>query len=470
MFRRESTRARQSRWWDEARTSVALLLVAALVLSACAGAADEPEEAGDATTVPAEDSGDGGAPDEGGVAGEVAFRSWSPIDQTTRAMIEATAEEYPDVTIDATIFNYPEYLVDLQTRAASDTFADIVGLQPGALTQQYRDELMPLQQCAADQWGEDWQDQFYPIGIEQARLGNPEGDDNFYALPILVQTVNMWATDPLLEAVDQEIPSTWDEMAAVADAATQDDVAGFMLGATDGWLRIVVFMQIANNVEPGLVYQAEDGEESWTHPRIVEAFDWWRKLFADGIAQEGALALDQYPSVANAAEAGRAAMFPMGAWWVQQSDPAKTDAPELSQGLSGFTPFLFPTIPGGAAEPQYVGGIDVALGISKDSANPEAACAVLADWISGQGGQVLINTFNDLPAYQGLEPEEFTSDHQREVWETFTQDWMPKVEYSRYVKDPEVSETLENVLAAVAAGDMTPEEAGAEMDSVTGNG
>jgi len=53
------------------------------------------------------------------------------------------------------MFNHPEYLVDLQTRANSNTFPHIVGLQPGALTQQYRSRLMSLQDCAAKTWGED---------------------------------------------------------------------------------------------------------------------------------------------------------------------------------------------------------------------------------------------------------------------------------------------------------------------------
>jgi len=47
----------------------------------------------------------------------------------------------------------------------------------------------------------------------------------------------------------------------------------------------------------------------------------------------------------------------------------------------------------------------------------------------------------------------------------FTEDWMPQVKYSRYLKDPVVSDALGSVLAAVAAGDMTPEEAAASMDA-----
>jgi raffinose/stachyose/melibiose transport system substrate-binding protein len=97
--------------------AVAGTAVIAIMLTACAG---------------------GAAPQKSGEAGTVTFRSWSPIEQTTTQMVEAFEADNPGSTIDATIFNYPEYLVDLQTRASSNTFPDIVGLQPGALTQQYR--------------------------------------------------------------------------------------------------------------------------------------------------------------------------------------------------------------------------------------------------------------------------------------------------------------------------------------------
>lgn len=411
----------------------------------------------------------GAAPDNtsGGESGTVTFRSWSPIEQTTRQMVDAFEAEN-DGKIDATIFNYPEYIVDLQSRASSNTMPDIVGLQPGALTQQYRDYLMPLQDCAAETWGDDWQSTFYPIGIEQARMGNPDGDENFYALPLLTQTVNLWANTQILDEQGQEIPATWDDLAASVEAMGGNDFAPFMLPAKDGWLRNAVFLQIANNITPGVVEEAEDGAVEWTDPSIVEAFGYWEKLFTEGIAQDGAIGLDAYPSAVNQFEAGKAAMIPLGAWWIQQSDPTKDQdsIPELSRGMEGYEPFLFPTIPGGASESQFVGGIDVALGISKDTKNPELACKVLTDFIAGAGAQKLINTMNDIPAVTGLNPEEFTSDRQEEIWNTFVNDWLPQVKYSRYFESPEIDQAVADALAAIATGDMTPEEAAESVQSV----
>ena len=386
----------------------------------------------------------------------VTFRSWSPIKETTDKMIAAFEANNSDIKIEATIFNYPDYIVDLKTRAASDTLPDIIGLEPGAFTQEYKEFLMPLQECAAKSWGEDWKDKFYPIGIDQARLGNAAGDENFYGLPILDQTINLWYTVPIFEEAGLEPPKTYDEWLEIAKYFNSKGIAPLMVGAADGWLRRDVYMQLIHNVAPGLIYKAEVGEAKFTDEPFVEAMGWWKKLFDDGIIQMGALGLSAYPGSMELIEGGRAAMFPMGAWWQQQA--TRPSPPPLSQGFIGFAPIPFPDVTGKGAPEDLLGGIDVMVGVTKSAKNPEAACRVLADFASGAGAQALINTFNDLPAFKGLEPESYETEHQKKVWKTFTDDWMPKVRYARQLRDAAVKQALEDATAAVAAGEMTPEE------------
>lgn len=386
----------------------------------------------------------------------VRFRSWSPVIATTEQMIEAFNANNPDIRIEPDITNYTEYLVDLQTMAAGGSLPDLIGLEPGALTQQYRDHLMPLQDCAAQTWGEDWQDQFYPVGIEQARLGNPAGDDNIYGLPVLVQTINMWYTVPVFEEAGVEPPTTYDELLELARLFNSQGIAPVMIGAGDGWIRRDVYMQLIHNIAPGLIYEAELGAASFTDAPFVEAMTWWQRLFDDGIFQMGALGMTHYPGAVELIQAGRAAMFPMGAWWQQQA--ANPNPPPLDQNLAGYAPFKFPDVTGEGAPDDLLGGIDVMLGVTRDAQNPEAACRVITDWISGAGAQALINTYNDLPAYIGLVPEFFGSDNQREVWELFTDEWLPSVTYARQLRSPDVKQALEDALAAVAAGEMSPAE------------
>jgi raffinose/stachyose/melibiose transport system substrate-binding protein len=83
----------------------------------------------------------------------------------------------------------------------------------------------------------------------------------------------------------------------------------------------------------------------------------------------------------------------------------------------------------------------------------------VADWIAGAGAQALINTFNDLPAIKGLSPQKFETDNQKQVWQLFVDDWLPKVKYARQLQKPEVKQAFEDVLAAVATGELPPERA-----------
>jgi raffinose/stachyose/melibiose transport system substrate-binding protein len=419
------------------------------LLAGCAGGARTP---------------DTGSQDEN----TVTFRAWAPIDPALGGMISAFEDANPGTTIDATVMGGPDYWVDLAARVSSNTMSDIVGLMPGAQTQQYRDHLLPLNECAESTWGADWKDKFFPIGLSQAQLGNPEGDDSFYGLPVLSQIMNIWGNSKLMEEHDVAIPETWADLEKVTPDNEGKGFTPFLLGAKQYWLNTSIYLELANNIAPGLVYQAEDGEVDWTDERLVQAFEYWQKLFTDGIAQEGANALEPYPDSVGMFEAGEALFLPLGSQWTQQSNPTadqSTIAP-LSQGMEGFEPLLFPTIPGGADEPQLVGGAEFLFGISKDSKNPELACKVITDWIAGDGGQVLINTLFDLPAVKGLEPQKFTSEKQEAVYRMLAEDWLPNVQFSRYFKEPKIETAVADALAAIASGALTPEEAAQSVQSV----
>ena len=284
----------------------------------------------------------------------VTFRSWSPVVSTTEKMVAAFEAAHPEIKIEATIFNQPEYLLDLQTKAAAGNMPDLIGLEPGALTQQYKKFLAPVQDKVVSVWGENWMDMFNPIGLDQARLGNPKGDENYYGLPVLVQTINCWYTIPVLEEAGFDVPETYDDMLELVKYFEGKGIAPMMIGAGDGWLRRDIFMQLIHNIEPGIIYQAEEGKVKFTDTAFVEAMTWWKKFFDDRVFQVGALGLSAYPGSQELIEAGKAATFPMGAWWMQMA--GNDNPPPLSVGLSGFAPMKFPDVTGNGAPDDVLGG------------------------------------------------------------------------------------------------------------------
>ena len=97
---------------------------------------------------------DNSAKNTGG-ANSVSIWTWTPIPRTINKMIGAFESDNTGIKISYTNYNYnPEYLAALAAGAGSNTLGDILGLQPGSLTQQYKDYLIDLSAYANAAWGE----------------------------------------------------------------------------------------------------------------------------------------------------------------------------------------------------------------------------------------------------------------------------------------------------------------------------
>ena len=114
---------------------------------------------------------------------EVTVWSWF-IQSTMKKSIEAFNKAHPDITVTYTYYNYsPEYITALKAAAASGSLPDVIGLQPGSLTQQYREQLQPINELAAKQWGADWIDKVFPVNQKQMLMGNPAGRQELLHCP-----------------------------------------------------------------------------------------------------------------------------------------------------------------------------------------------------------------------------------------------------------------------------------------------
>src|ERR1700754_2989247 len=84
---------------------------------------------------------------------EVTVWSWF-VQSTMQKSIDAFQKAHPDITVKYTYYNYsPEYITALKAAAASNSLPDVIGLQPGSLTQQYRPQLEALNAHAEKEWG-----------------------------------------------------------------------------------------------------------------------------------------------------------------------------------------------------------------------------------------------------------------------------------------------------------------------------
>ncbi|WP_434360558.1 extracellular solute-binding protein [Parasalinivibrio latis] len=390
--------------------------------------------------------------------------SWF-IQSTMEKSIAAFEKENPDIDVKYTYYNYsPEYLTALKAAAVSGGLPDVIGLQPGAFTQRYRDNLVPLNKLAASEWGQDWIKSVFPINVKQMRMGNPAGDDGFYILPQESQVLAIWYNRKQFENLGITVPTNYDQLVAAAKKLSDNGLIPMFQGAADGWQNINVFLMLANQYAPGLAEKAQYGQAKWTDPALVKALASWKKLFDDGVFQTGALGAHAYPTGAQLFAQGRVGMMALGSWWMQES---KFPPPlsEYVQNMDGFDFFHLPPMPDSERTSPPVGGIDIGYGLTRNGENNPAAWKFLASLVNGVALQQALNDLNDLPAFEGHGPQGDVTDHVKEMSARFMKD-LAVAENQRFA-DPVISDALENVLAGVAAGSMTPEDGAKKMQKTS---
>lgn len=391
---------------------------------------------------------------------------WSWFHQPTmEKSIEAFEQAHPDIEVKYTYYNYsPEYITALKAAAASHSLPDLIGLQPGSLTQQYRDDLEPLNAHAAKQWGDDWAEKIFPVNRKQMLMGNPAGDENYYMIPHESQVLAIWYNTQIFEELGVSVPTTYDELKAAADALTKAGYIPMFQGAADGWQNENVFLMLANQFSAGITDKAQAGEVKWTAPELVEAMKAWKALFDDGIFQKGALGAHAYPTGAQLLAQGRVGMMALGSWYMQESKFPPPLSPVVD-GMAGLDFFYMPPVKDGNPSSPPVGGIDIGYGLTKNGADNPAAWTFLAELTNGVGLQQALNALNDLPAVPGYQPEGDISEHTKALYDRFMAD-LPRAENQRFAS-PAVAEALDNALSGVAAGSLEPEAALAQVQAAT---
>ncbi|RRH94014.1 extracellular solute-binding protein [Mesorhizobium tamadayense] len=395
---------------------------------------------------------------------EVTVWSWF-VQSTMEKSIAAFEKAHPDIKVKYTYYNYsPEYITALKAAAASGSLPDVIGLQPGSLTQQYRENLEAVNERAAKEWGDKWAEKVFPVNRKQMLMGNPKGDENYYIIPQESQVLCIWYNRKIFEKLNLSVPKTYADLKAAAKALTDNGYIPMFQGAADGWQNENVFLMLANQFSAGIVDKAQAGETPWTAPELVAAMKAWKGLFDDGIFQQGALGAHAYPTGAQLFAQGKVGMMALGSWWMQES---KFPPPlsEFVQNMDGFDFFYLPPVKDGNSASPPVGGIDIGYGLTKNGGKNPEAWTFLAELTNGVGLQEALNDLNDLPAFEGNSPKGDITDHVKEMSARFMAD-LPKAENQRFAS-PAVAEALDNALAGVAAGSTEPEAALAAVQAAS---
>jgi len=401
-----------------------------------------------------------GAKCEGGT---VTLWSWF-VQSTMDKAIAAYEAENPNVKVEYTYYNYsPEYITALKTGSESGTLPDLIGLQPGSLTQQYRNDLVALNDYAAATWGADWEKDVPDVNKNQMLLGNPAGDTGYYILPAESQVLATWYNKQIFDQLGLKVPTTLDELVAVSKTLRDNGYLPMFQGAAANWQNENVFLILANQLNPGITDAIQQGKAKWTDQDLVDAMTVWGQLFTDGVFQDGALGAQGYPEGANLFRAGKVGMVTFGSWWLQESQAPEPRAP-LTEDLVGYDFFLFPSIRAGSQPGGIVGGIDIGYGMTKNGATNPCAWDFMASLLRGTAAQGALVDVNDLPAYNGIQIPSTAGPNVTALYNKFMQ-ILPSAVNQRWYS-PDVQNAVDTALQAVAAGTQSPADALAAVQTV----
>jgi len=223
-----------------------------------------------------------------------------------------------------------------------------------------------------------------------------------------------------------------------------------------------MFIGIANEVDPGKVYEAEAGNISWTHESLVKATSLWGEMFSNGIMQEGALGNAQYPDVHQAFTSGKAAMMTMGTWnnystftnsGLNGSKESYGFTEDFKYGITGL-----PDMNGDGKHGRLFASPDVSIGMSASSSNKEEAWSALKVIIenlqSTYAKDLWVSSMTGVP----FDLSDATSDFAKEALNY--QLGMANNTYGkREFIYSEIKTALGDAMQNVAVGDMTALEA-----------
>jgi multiple sugar transport system substrate-binding protein len=299
------------------RFVLALSLIAALLLSACAAPA--------APAAPAAGEEPAAA---GGEASGVTMSFWTRDSNQAqvRQLVDAWNSTHEN-QIEVTVIPAGEYMTKVGAAAAGGSAPDIIAV----------DLIYVPQFAAAGQLADitemakslSYFDQLSPSHVRLATY-----QDKIYALPFNAEgSILLWNKDLFVEAgLDPEKgPTNWAEIADAAAKITAlgDDKYGFYFAGSCAGCNAFTFLPLMW-ASGGDVLSADGATATLTDPNVAAALDFYRQLWEDGQIPAGAQT-DTGTDFFNAFASGKIGMTGSGAFAISQ---LKNDYPDIDFGVT----------------------------------------------------------------------------------------------------------------------------------------
>jgi multiple sugar transport system substrate-binding protein len=325
--------------------SIALLITASMVLSACGGT-PAPTTAPVDTTVPATAVPPTVVPPT--AAPEpvtlTIWHNWGPDDAKGPALKSIFADfmaAYPYITIKDEVYVDADIPLKVETATTAKQEPDLVFVQRVGSPISWTDSgvTLPVNDYLK-QWG--LADKFKAVALSNYT----QADGKLQAFPLEGYVWPVWYNTAVFKAAGVPIPTTTDELIAAAKAIRAAGDQPVILSA-DG-MGQYLFTLILESAMTDAEAQQSIGKGDWTFPDAIKAVNLWVQLRDAGVFVDGVQGID-YASANTKFGEGKVAMSHFGAW--------EFGAPEVATVLPDVQVGGFP-LPAGSPHqaPVYYSG------------------------------------------------------------------------------------------------------------------
>lgn len=369
---------------------------------------------------------------------------------------------HDDIELKVSLMRQEDHFNALKVDFSAGNAPDVIGITPGAVLEQFKTQLEPLDAHAAGTWGDSWQDRFTDASLTTIKMSG----DEIYALPSAMSAAGMmWYADEQMKAGGlDKAPTSWDELLSASETLRSNGSMPLMFGGKDTWQNSDMFITILGTLNKDLTNKLFSGEESWEHPDVIKAFEYYQKLFTDNIVQDGALSTTMYNEGYSMWRAddgtGIVPLIFNGSW--ELGCLSTINSYYETYTARGIHISHFPSIEG--KEAVILSAPDVAWGVNKSCANVDAAWEVVR-WLTEDMQQSVVDglgffsVLKDSPEVTVEMPDSF-----KECYDVVAAAIASDNSIGfREAFDAQVATDLFNNLQLLATGGSTPEEAARAM-------
>lgn len=350
-------------------------------------------------------------------------------------------------------------VIDQPTDSINDLFKaanisqegpDVIGLWSGTATNEYKDNLLAL-----DEYLTDDEKNMY-TGLNLCKKDFKE-DGEIIALPYNVTTYNVFYNKEYFEKAGiKELPTTFDELLEVCEQLKAADVQPFIIGDSSGesttWATSEFMIDLVGPekiVEMGTDALPLDCEEYKT------SLTTWSELFKHDYTNKDFTTLAAWDSIQRFVT-GEGAMNINGSWAIGEMEPI------MGENLGTFK---IPAITADAEFGDYIVSQPGAnVSVTTYSKNKELAAEFVKYMTSAEfEGEAHLDT-GDLPANNQVDLSVITNPISKEAY-SWVKENKAGIGYDAIV-DLEIANELYKIAPTMINGDITPDEMIAKLKSL----